>query len=519
VNDAEYNIYVDWNNDGDFSDTNENISGYVLAGDDLNVKYGRDGERSLSAVSAGSVELVLDNRDGRFSPDNASSPLYGMLVPGRPVKIETVHLGVTRTMFLGYIDDFELEADKYTGTCKLTVLDMLNKLAGGKISTPIYPSLQTGEAVNVVLDAIGWPSADRDVDSGATTLRWWFGEGENALEVLQSIIESEGPPSVVYVDGTTFVFKDRHHRYVNAASTTSQATFRGSGSEPLFSAPMTYNIGWKDLVNQVTIQVEETLPDVYSEVFSSEDTIALKAGETRTIIIDVAEGFVDLIPPEEGVDYEVPVGSVTAGISRTSGGTANLELVATADVVIQGLSVRGRQIVAKNTQNIQHNDVASQDEHGIRVLDDQELELSANVHDAWAIENIIIAQRATRRPVVSITVNNGNDTRFTQILTRQISDRIRIIEPLQTFVDHEFFIEKIEHSVAQAGKDHRVIFSCERAPDDTTDPDPPVPFEFGSATAGLNEGAFYDAGTSFTESILILDDATRGQLGSNGLAW
>lgn len=516
--DATYNFYIDWNNDGDFSDSNEDVSDYVLA-EDVSVEYGRDGERSLSAVSAGSIDLELDNRDGRFSPDNPDSPMAGQLLPGRAVKVETVHLGITRTLFRGYIDEYELLPDKFNGKVKLTVLDMLNKLSAGRVSTIMYPSVQTGEAVGILLDGIGWPEEDRDIDAGATTLRWWFADDDDALEALGAVIDAEGPPAIAYVDGDTFVFRDRHHRLLRTDSSASQQTFNSGGTEPTFAAPMTYNIGWKDLVNQVVIPVEERIPDLPSDIFSSEDVINLTTGQSLTLKIDHSQGFVDLITPVAGLDYTLVSGTVTMGVSRTSGGTANLEINCQSAAVIAGLRVRGRSIEPKNTINVEHNDVGSQDNHGIRTLDDSNTEVVSNQHDAWALANIIIAQRSQRRPVVSITVNNGNDTRYYEIFQRQVSDRIRIVEQNQTFVDHEFFIENIAHSIAQAGKDHTVVFTCERAPSDTEDPDPPVFFTFGDANAGFNEGAFAENGISFTETILILDDSTNGALGTGGLGW
>lgn len=517
--DATYNFYIDWNNDGDFDDADENVSAYVLASGDVTVQYGRDGERSLSAISAGSVDLELDNRDGRFSPDNPSTPLADMLLPGRQVKIETVHLGITRTLFRGYIDEYELIPDKYAGTVKLTVLDMLNKLSAGRVSTIMYPSVQTGEAVGILLDAIGWPAGDRDIDSGATTLRWWFAEETDALAALGEVIGAEGPPALAYVEGDTFVFRDRHHRLTRSESSVSQQSYTSGDTEPAFSAPMTYNIGWKDLANQVVIPVEENIPDLVSEIFSSEDAITMTSGQSIAIKIDQGEGFVDLLTPVEGLDYVLVSGAVTMGISRTSGASALLEINCQSAAVIAGLKVRGRAIIARNTISIEYNDVGSQDDHGIRTLDDADLEVVSNQHDAWAIANIIVAQRAQRRPVVTITVNNGNDTRYYEILGRQVSDRIRITEGSQTFVDHEFFIERVEHSIAAAGKDHRVVFTCERAPSDTEDPDPPVFFTFGDASAGFNEGAFAETGISFTETIMILDDPANGALGTGGLGW
>jgi hypothetical protein len=387
------------------------------------------------------------------------------------------------------------------------------------MATDMYPSIQTGAAVNVLLDQIGWPSDKRDIDSGATTLRWWSVAGTDAMVVLSSLIDAEGPPAVAYASGDTFVFRDRHHRLIDTGSTAIQATFRAKGIEPTFCEPMSYNIGWKDLVNRIEISVEETQPDFYQDIFTTEDVISLTTGESRQFVIDSDEGFLDALTPEEGVDYTMVSGSATFGLTRTNGDTTTLEVNCTGTCRIVGLKVRARPVIIRNTVVVKHDDVASQDEHGIRNIQDAELENMGNQHDALAIAMIITAQRSQRLPVVSITVNSGNDARLGQILGRQISDRIHIIEPKQTYLHHDFFIDRIEHEIGEAGKDHRATFLCERSPSEVQDPNPPVYFTFGDASRGLNEGSFAIQGVSFTEVLMVLDDPTTGALGTGGLGW
>jgi hypothetical protein len=91
---ATYGYYVDWKGDGDFSDSNENISAFVL---EASWEYGRS--------KAGSCRMSLDNSDSRFSPFNVSSPIHGQMLPGRRVRI-TMRIGNDSevTMWQGYLE-------------------------------------------------------------------------------------------------------------------------------------------------------------------------------------------------------------------------------------------------------------------------------------------------------------------------------------------------------------------------------------------------------------------------------
>ena len=85
-----FRFYVDWLNDGDFTDANDEVTstagGNALAADGLTIAYGRDQARAFSPVRAGEAAFKLNNAARIYSPENASSPLFGQLVPGRPCR-------------------------------------------------------------------------------------------------------------------------------------------------------------------------------------------------------------------------------------------------------------------------------------------------------------------------------------------------------------------------------------------------------------------------------------------------
>lgn len=519
MTDATYSFKIDWNNDGDFGDTGEDVTARVLGlRQSVGFRIGRDEARALSAISPSETSFELDNTSKDYSPDNGSSPLTGLVVPGRTVFIQATHLAVTRDLFTGFIDEFEIKPHISERSLRISALDMLAKFREAHPSTELFRSVQTGTAIGHLLDAMGWPAGDRDIDAGATTIRWWWADGEDGLSALQAIVESEGAPAVAYVDGSgIFVFRDRHHRLVYSASTTSQATFRSSGTEPTFCAPYTYELGWRDVINHVSVDVEERDPETTQTVFESEEVLQIPLGESRTVIANMNDPVYDAVTPVSGTDYTLVSGAVNIAISRTSGKTINIFITCTSGTaVIETVRLRAKPVTVTRTVRVEKNEPGSQTEHGVRTLQDAELKF-ANRNDADAIASVYLGQRSKRTPVVTFAVNNGNDTRYGQILDRAISDRIHVIETGQTFVDDDFFIEQITHDIGDVGEDHRVQFACERCPADAGVT--PLYFEFDSASAGFNEGVFGESGVSFTGEVLILDDATKGQLNNRGLGF
>ncbi|MFJ8049801.1 hypothetical protein [Streptomyces luteogriseus] len=222
---AGYTVAVDWAGDGDFDGPYDDVTGDVMQRGPVTFSYGRDQARQLAPPRVGTLSMVLCNADRIYSPENPDSPLADDLSPAAPVKVETVFADVMYPLFTGRVDDFEVHPDRGDRTVDITALDLLSLLQGVKISTELYQAQRTGTLIGVILDTIGW-TGPRDLDLGATFVPWWWLEESDAFSAMTELLASEGPPSIAYVgpDGT-FIFRDRHHRLLRAASLSPQAYF------------------------------------------------------------------------------------------------------------------------------------------------------------------------------------------------------------------------------------------------------------------------------------------------------
>lgn len=229
--DDGYTVAIDWNSDGNYNDTAENVTDDVLASGPVVFQYGRDQARALSPPAVGTLGFSLCNASRIYSPENPNSPISNDIAPAAPIKIEEVIGGTLYPLMTGRVDDFNIHADRGDRSAVITGLDGLALLRGTKISTELYQAQRTGFLVGVILDAIGW-TAPRDIDLGATHVPWWWASEADAFDLLAELLASEGPPSIAYIapDGT-FTYRDRHHRLLRAASLTSQATFSANATD------------------------------------------------------------------------------------------------------------------------------------------------------------------------------------------------------------------------------------------------------------------------------------------------
>jgi hypothetical protein len=477
-------LQVDWDADG-FEDPIDEVTDYVRG--PVSCSFGRSEPTAMSSVTAGSGSVSLANVPGpsgaRFSPRNTSSPLYGKIKPARPVLWDRLVQGQLRTIFRGQTDASPINPDVDSMLVSLRLIDTLATFRGKNITTQLYQGIWPGDAINYVLDAVGW-TGGRDIDRGATILPFWWADGQDALDALQQIVASEGCPSVLSVNSNgDMSFRGRHHRVTEPRSTTSQGTWRGNpdAAEPIMARGFGYDDAWSSVINTCALDVEERAIGLDTHVWTSDEVVGLEANEAQTFIVSTSDPFTDAVPPREGLDYELLTGSVdNITLSRTSGASTSITITAGDDgASIRSLKLWAKPVPVKRTRRIEVNDQDSADVYGEQGLPSGMEPVWANVYDAKAILETAVADRA--EPLTQLRVKFvsgvGHTVRLNLVTGYDISDRITVVEPV-TGTSGDFFIESISHDMTFAG-DHVVTFGLEAAP-----PAGPDPFVLGTSVLG-----------------------------------
>jgi hypothetical protein len=172
------------------------------------------GRTALSDVfQTGTMSLRIIDQNGDFNPMNPSSPYYQLLTPMRKVTITASYEGTTYPIFAGYITSFDTTTPRDVGEVVYTTVqavDGFRLFANAQITTvATTPAGQTsGTRIGKILDAIGFPSGMRDIDSGQTTVQSDPGTLRTALAAMQTVTSTEY--GSLYMDGFgNVVFQDR----------------------------------------------------------------------------------------------------------------------------------------------------------------------------------------------------------------------------------------------------------------------------------------------------------------------
>jgi hypothetical protein len=197
----------------------------------VSTKRGR--QHDEDTWNAGTIQITLDDSDGRFDPENTSGPYYGMLGVNHAwrVSFPGTYIGY------GYTDGFsrswpgEMAYSETTVSCS-DRFKFFNKNTFGPLTrSATAPGEGTDVRINAILTAlgVGLTSSSRLVNTAGYTARnveaTTYPAKSNGLSSLLDIVKAEG--GVFFVNGAgVVVYKVFAARTNDTVSNTSQTTYQ-----------------------------------------------------------------------------------------------------------------------------------------------------------------------------------------------------------------------------------------------------------------------------------------------------
>jgi hypothetical protein len=184
----------------------------------------------------GSASLILDNRDGVFSPARPASPYVASLYPGRPVRITAIYSAVGYSVWTGTVEDWGCELPSATATDAVAVVPLRQtsgRLADDKraATAEVGASELTSARVSRVLTAHSWGFGSTIATGVAPMLATDM--GGDLFSLIGEAVEIEGGACWCDPDGA-LIFEGRYALIDNARSKTSQRTFGPGAGETAY---------------------------------------------------------------------------------------------------------------------------------------------------------------------------------------------------------------------------------------------------------------------------------------------
>jgi hypothetical protein len=212
------------------------------------------GDQPTLRYDPGSCSIVLNDGDRRFDPDNLAGPYVvagqTLLMPMVRVRIVATWAGIDYPLFYGLADDWVTDYDgPFWSTCTLTAADAFKSFGAEDRTAGVAVGAgdDSGARIGRILDAYGWPAADRVLATGDTLLQSTTMDGNMLTELL--LVQDTEQGSLYMDQQGRVVFQNRRAILTGSRSTTSQALFGDDPAGYAISGELPY------------LDVETTTPD------------------------------------------------------------------------------------------------------------------------------------------------------------------------------------------------------------------------------------------------------------------
>jgi len=497
-------IIVDWNNDGSF-DSTENITGDIIS---LNWNRGKEPEQETTPV--GTAVIIVNDPLGNYAPNSTFFGSSNVDI-NREVRARTVHQGITYPLFRGRIS--RIQPNVRPGnvqTATLFIADEKSVLGKNTISFP-NNSASTGgvnpandqpaegqtfgttgtSVIGDILDESSIATARRQLSEGGSTAEAWWTFGTSAKAALDEVERHEGKTAMLFVNSSGSIeFHSSTHRN---GSTFIAAFGTGTNSEIPYQG-IQFELSDRNVLNSADVTIITRITQEITIQEIPEPNVAVGQGSTYSWIVTLDKAPVSSVGPTPealadstaGVSIQGASGTTYVAASGSSdifqtailgGGSAVRFIVAnntTETVTVNSPTAAGfsgttqtfpLRVQLHNLANIDREscDPASITRYGrlsrsikLPFFGSVDPGLTTGTNNAGKASDRAtaeIAHNSTAHPNgVSLNLSGSDSNSLTQILSRDMNDRIRVNSTATLRLSNQdFYITRGEWSIDPGG--------------------------------------------------------------------
>jgi len=261
----------------------------------INIRRGRD--LLQDKFNPGTCSIRVLDTNGNWNPQNPASPYFGKLQPLRKLRIFATFLGQTYPLFAGYTTTYAYSYPKnedlgYIDIQATDAFTLFNKSAVTTV-TGATAGETSGNRINDILNTIGFPTSQRDIDTGNVTVQNDPGTLRTVLEALQTVEFTEF--GAVYMSGDgKVVFRQRNDAIQTLAEVPTY--FAQGGDIPYkdlkfsFDDKLVFNVAnFKRTGGTMqTVTNQASIDKYFPHTITREELLH----ETDTATLDLAKGYV-----------------------------------------------------------------------------------------------------------------------------------------------------------------------------------------------------------------------------------
>lgn len=430
------------NNPGDTNLTWVDITSFVL---DFHLRRGKIFE--LDRFDAGTCDIRVDNRNRTFEPTYPGSPFYPNVLPMKPIRILSVLNGVTRPLWLGYVERWpQQRKGKTWGEVTITASDGFEPLSHADV-TSNFATYTTAQGSNKDLT---FTAVARGYPGNSVTIAYVNGGASQSLSVSVSGLavtvnlatDGSSVPTATASQIMTAINANANAQVVLTASIASGQT--GNGIPAAFAAQnlaganyvqqlsgarinaLLDSAGWPSAMRNIDAGYEIVQAEVHQPADGHQalnDMQVVEQSELGWLFMD-ASGRVRFIARQsfQASPYTVSQATFSDRPSTTEYPYVNVVFSWDKDKIFNDI-----QVTMSGGSNVQiQDDATSITQYFKRSLQRSPLVISDNAALLQAGWLLYLYKQPLLR-VDSIEVHPADDTNtWLQVLTRELGDRVTV---------------------------------------------------------------------------------------------
>jgi hypothetical protein len=292
------------------------------------IKIGRGRDLIQDQFNAGTCTVRVLDETGQWNPQNSNSIFFGKLQPLRKLRISANYEGQIYYLFSGYTTEYRYTFPKSEeiGYVEIFASDAFNLFNKAAITTVTGQAAgdTSGSRINKILNTIGFPTTQRNLDVGDSLMQADPGSLRSVLQALKDVEFSEF--GAVYISaGGDVIFRERTDALETIAETPTvfdQASNINYSSLRLsFDDKLVFNVANFKRIggNRVTVFDQDSIDTYFPHTITRENLLLQTDGEIGSLArayiasrkdtdIRIDAITLDLLTP----DYDV---GVTAALS------------------------------------------------------------------------------------------------------------------------------------------------------------------------------------------------------------
>lgn len=454
-----WQVLIDWAGDGSFSHPLSDVSAdWTL----MNWRLGfREAFASMSDEAEAQIELL--NTDGRYNPDNTTSPLWGKVRPNRKVVIRALVNGAPRTMYTGQIEGvhpvWPPGSGDYAGKNRvlLDCVGFKQRLEETDYDPPIFQNQRADSCIWYVLNELAVPIAL--LEQGQTIIPYYgVGGTERAWETIRQLVEAERGRFFQGRSGGA-VFWNRHHLI---QTRTVTATVDYTGDYKPYDLYYDYGV---QMSNKIQVQVHPHKAEALETLWTLDSPVYVPANGSRSFsaVLRRANGQFAAanVLSASGAVWSQGSGSISL---TPKGGKVTVTLTnsSATPATLTALTISGHPVISQNALSFAHEDAGSVAAYGVRGERQLDLVALGDLDEARQIALYELRRRGQPAggPETVTFKRQADGVDNAHLLEWEIGTRITIDVPANG-PPKDYFIIGEEHYLS-AGI-HETIYSLEPA--------------------------------------------------------